>query len=180
MCFGRNPRELHISVIQDSEPQCMNFSLKAVEKKQIAKEEIKASYTTRDDLTMKEPIRILQDWLSARYRRQAIPDDINSLLKDTLKLQRYIKSLKQELIGIWFDIDGPEGEKRTLTLYFIGNSAIFKAEARIEEKIKKIEEKNSSSNTTDIEVLCRYRSDLDISFNEINALSWLNFDYLCT
>jgi len=178
MSSGKNPRELDISV-KDENDAIQYFSLKATQKQFIEKEEIKSYYKTRDDLNLEDSIQKLQDWLASRYRRQSVPDNINFFLKKTLKLPYKIKSLKDELIGIWFAIDGNEGEQQTLTLYFIGNSENFVAEKIIKEKIKQFEDKNMTT-SSDIELVCYYMSDSDISYYDITQLIYLNFDYLCT
>ena len=48
---------------------------------------------------------LLQTWLSARYKRQAIPDDLNAFFTKTLKLGSIAKKYCEKLIGFWFEYE---------------------------------------------------------------------------
>jgi hypothetical protein len=65
---------------------------------------------------LSEARSILQNWLAARYRRAAFPDEFNKRLKETGVedgIKKIIKDLGDYITAIFFDVDGAEEVDRT-------------------------------------------------------------------
>lgn len=111
---SKNPRRLHLTASGGSE--ALHFELSALEKKIVAKKELADYAPDENSLLAANELIILQEWLAARYRRAAFPDEFDSRLNEH-KLKKQIAEILEPLGATVFallcDLDeGAEVERR--------------------------------------------------------------------
>lgn len=170
---GKNPRELHFRIDANW------YSVKAEDKRSIKKDSISCLHPV---FTLEE--RMLQDWLSFRYRRQTLPDEVHALLFERLKLYKLVKKHGEHLLGVWTSVEHDKDSSaaddisHSVTLLFVFDSMernyqeyqhMFKE--AYEEFFKKSELKPSQ--------ISSYFIDDDMfTYREARTHSYINFDYL--
>ncbi|NCD06642.1 MAG: hypothetical protein EOL97_11010 [Spirochaetia bacterium] len=99
--LGKTARRLHFFINRNElkEYYCIN----AFEKLFIKKEDIEPNYKIVDIEDTDLSIYVLQNWLSFRYRREALPDEINQKLKK-IKFKKKLNSVKNEIHSIHFKL----------------------------------------------------------------------------
>jgi len=107
--FGKNPRVLHISMMQSGDP-CV-VELVASWKVLILKKDL-AEYEPDDQLSIDyKSLKILQSWLAARYRRPSLPDALVDRLKPVFGfMEKQGKKYAAGILGYWFDVDPRSGD----------------------------------------------------------------------
>lgn len=121
--FGKNPRILHIKVLFEDNP--VTLELHAPRKFSICKSNLAACEPDHRYAVDRKQSSLLQDWLAARYRRQALPDSLNARLKKVVEfLEAQGKKQLYGIVGYWLDycprdIELPPNEPYELWLYIV-------------------------------------------------------------
>lgn len=107
--YAKNPRRLHLTWAGQEQTPSLVLDMKVLNKKQVGK----------NDLSHYEPLgefelpltekRILQSWLAARYKRQALPDSLQRRLGEIFKLlEKQGKRSTDGILGYWISFDPQE------------------------------------------------------------------------
>jgi hypothetical protein len=159
---SKNPRKLHLECTAGSLRSMVE--LVATNKRLVAKEGPTGllNYIPRDDIRLSAGERvILQQWLAARYRRAAFPDEFDHRLTTTGVRDQLIRILKRHgdhILAIYFDVDdgeevahnGPDDPyKLTISLLYSTEVAPAEAEAAATEAAKAIRSAFKSKCCTD-------------------------------
>jgi hypothetical protein len=167
MTYAKNPRELHLDFNSNW------YALKASEKILVAKELV-PEHSKLFSFAAQE--QLLPTWLAARYRRHALDNSINEILKKIhLKkiVDSYSKPLRMALIK---SIYNEELQNHELFLYFVFDSDCDDCDEKMEEFSKKFEDVlNKHENCL---ITPYYVRDDDISLYEVEHAAVLYFDYL--
>lgn len=113
LTYAKNVRRLHLPF--QSEHDDVVVDLVASEKLTLPKAKL-AQYAPRSDLRLHpSQSSILQNWLAARYRRAAFPDEFDRRLEDSglrEKIGKILKSHGVHISAIFFDVDDGEEKDR--------------------------------------------------------------------
>lgn len=105
--LAKNPRTLHLK-IENSEKF---IELNANEKFIISKEQLKNFDSVSQYSLNANQREILQDWLSVRFKRQAIPDALKDRLNPLWELlEKRGKTCYESILGYWIQYD-PKNEE---------------------------------------------------------------------
>lgn len=98
--FAKNPRKLHVEIDHEGGNA---LELLATNKFSLKKELLAELEIDPNASLSVEDVRVLQSWLAARYRRQAMPDDFVDRLKFVFEfLSRRGKTQANGILGYWF------------------------------------------------------------------------------
>jgi len=121
--FGKNPRVLHLSILCEGVP--FAFELIASQKHIVLKNCL-SLFEPSDNFAVGEREKtILQGWLAARYKRQALPDNLFERIRPVFDYQtKIVKNKVDEIVGYWFnyepkDIELPPDEPYELWIYIV-------------------------------------------------------------
>ncbi len=107
---AKNPRRLHLPCSENG--ATIYLDLRAKEKRGIPKGEL-AEHLPNPNMSLTPKNRsVLQQWLAARYRRAAFPEEFERRLAETgldKRIARILEPLGTYLIAIFFDVD--EGQE---------------------------------------------------------------------
>lgn len=129
-CFNKNPRHLHL--IAEADPSCgfandqIVFDLLAHEKIQVNKEII--SQDMQPETLVKLTAyncTVYVDWLSARYKRPALPTEFNNRFKNNFR--KSAEKVSEYVLGIYVEIF-PDAEIAPEEIYNINLLALVKKE----------------------------------------------------
>ncbi|WP_019625761.1 hypothetical protein [Thioalkalivibrio sp. ALJT] len=120
---GRNPRELHLRLVDQEGSGVGWFRLLSRDKLTIRKEALPAGALSGDQVDPQQH-HALQDWLAARYRRHALPDALGERLAGLWDhLRSKLRKKGEEIIGIWINYDPREelapGDPYEIDLYVV-------------------------------------------------------------
>ena len=120
---GRNPRELHLRLVDQEGSGVGWFCLLSRDKLSVRKEDLPAGALSGDQVDPQQH-HALQDWLAARYRRHALPDALGERLTDLWgHLHGKLRKKGEEIIGIWVNYDPREeltpGDPYEIDLYVV-------------------------------------------------------------
>lgn len=120
---GRNPRELHLRLVDREGDGVGWFCLLSRDKISVRKEDLPAGALSGGQVDPQQHHE-LQDWLAARYRRHALPDSLVDRLSVFWKqLHKKLRNRGEEIIGIWLDYDPREelapGDPYEIDLYVV-------------------------------------------------------------
>lgn len=103
---GKNPRRLHLSWKDEQDVLAHTLELSANGKRFVKKNELCGHSPEPGLIFCQKNHRILQGWLAARYKRQALPDSLQDRLNPVFGLlQKRGKSKARGIIGYWFSFD---------------------------------------------------------------------------
>lgn len=191
---SKNPRRLHLSFVENGTP--IYVELHATGKRTLPKESV-ASHTPNASIDLTSKNRsVLQEWLAARYRRTAFPEEFERRLRDVHLHERIpdiIGPHGEHLVAILLDLhDGqrverPAGDLYTVSiyvLYYTGQDPQA-AEKAAREVARAISEEfrrcclDPTEGWKNIELLnCEAISDMTMPFALATQLARLNLDYL--
>lgn len=120
---------------------------------------------------------LLRTWLAARYKRQAIPDDLNVYFKDTLKLGKVAKKYTEKLIGFWFYYEELESDVSTeyyVDLYCVFDSSLIGVK-ELDDCRQSIKARAKGKRNT-LNVVCYMASE--ITLDVIMRMNRFYFDYM--
>lgn len=176
---AKKPRELHFSIFGGS--GILRFAVFAKEKCTIDKSR---RIVIVDSFSLCSHQSMLQTWLAARYRRQALDDVINELLHRELKIKNLVGQFSDDISGIWLAYEQLDESKEVegftdyaIELYFVFDSTLATCTTRLAEfdgKMKALVQKKKLQMC----VTAHCVLDIDISYKEISESVSLNFDYL--
>jgi hypothetical protein len=114
LTHAKNPRRLHLPCTENG--AAIYLELLATGKREISKDRL-AEHLPNASLELPPKSRsILQQWLAARYRRAAFPDEFENRLRETgvgERIKKIVEPLGTHLIAIFFDVDeGRELERK--------------------------------------------------------------------
>lgn len=99
---AKNARKLHIAWEVRDEVEPLWLELLATRKCSVDKRRLIALHPVPDVTLTAADQRILQSWLAARYRRQALPDSLGARLEHVVKrLEKRSKSEAATVVGYW-------------------------------------------------------------------------------
>ncbi|WP_146218690.1 hypothetical protein [Halomonas sp. LBP4] len=97
---AKNARKLHLDWEGEAEPLCLE--LLATRKCQVDKAALASCHPVPGLTLTPAGQRILQSWLAARYRRQALPDSLVERLRHVVqRLERHGKTEAATVVGYW-------------------------------------------------------------------------------
>lgn len=99
---AKNPRRLQLNWLGQAELPTLQLELVATDKALVRKEEL-ANHTPVDGQYLDDSgKRVLQRWLAARYKRQALPDALQERLKKVFELlEKKGKHSADGILGYW-------------------------------------------------------------------------------
>ncbi|MGD1822342.1 MAG: hypothetical protein ACPKM0_06210 [Pleomorphochaeta sp.] len=119
---------------------------------------------------------ILQNWLAARYRRESLPESINNLFRNVLKLPKKLNNYKMDISAIFIDVDKAT---ETYEVFFVINTEIMSSESKVENFVKSLNTTIQKYSEYKNNVTITPRIDLDFNYNEVSNYTYYNLDYLC-
>ena len=188
---GQNPRCLDLMVPIGENHTPTFFRLHAQKKGKIPK--INLLVHGEINKLSSSGLRILQDWLAMRYRRQALPDAFNASFHELMKkksLTGKFAALQESLHGVWAVIDpideelaSADGLPYEVVLYYIFNSEVADAKSQVMEfvgKVKQEYEKKQKMPGFMISLTTKVLSDSEFTYYLQRKSVFLNYDYLST
>jgi len=107
---AKNIRKLHLE--QSSSSESLTVELVATCKTRISKQQLAGAKPSSNFRLSTLELSVLQNWLAARYRRAAFPDEFDRRLKDQTKLAEKIRAILktrgEHIDAIFFDVDNGE------------------------------------------------------------------------
>lgn len=186
--YAKNPRILHLPIKYKGEK--VTLEILAFNKRSITKAVVFNHSPDSDYLILSEELKILQDWLAARYKRQALPDSLNDRLKPVVEFMvKEGKKLASSIVGYWIDYDPRDDELEPheayefwLYIVYSSDDPSFEAEAiSISEKIKsKYDEliaKTSDKGTVLLRE-CEAYSEYDFTLKDLRSNIQYRLEYL--
>lgn len=126
--YARNPRELHLPLLDNAGGQMGWFRLDAPRKFMVEKASLVGVGTPGAQIHP-DHHHTLQDWLATRYRRHALPDALVGRLRGVMSLLgKKLKSRGEQVIGLWLEYD-PRDELESGDPYEIDLYVVHSAEA---------------------------------------------------
>jgi hypothetical protein len=102
--FSKNPRRLHLPI--NSRGKTLFLELFATKKFKIAKDQLDSHPPDDTFFLEKRYSDILQSWLAARYRRQALPKSLDLRLNPIKELlEKQGKTHAEKIHGFWIQFD---------------------------------------------------------------------------
>jgi hypothetical protein len=124
---AKNPRTLDLEVAIQGKNRCLR--LVATDKLLLSKELLDLHQPDRDYVLSESAIRILREWLSSRYDRQAFPDALNARLRPLLKLlEKEGAKRAQSVLGFWMDYEPRDKELQPDERYDVSLFLVYSAE----------------------------------------------------
>lgn len=107
--YAKNPRRLHLTWTGQEQAPSLVLDMKVLNKKQVEKNVLSHYEPLGEfELPLTEK-RILQSWLAARYKRQALPDSLQMRLGEIFKLlEKQGKRSSEGILGYWISFDPQE------------------------------------------------------------------------
>jgi hypothetical protein len=195
---SKNPRKLHLECTKGQKRTLIE--LLATNKRTVPKEGKPGliSYTPREDIQLsREELVILQQWLAARYRRSAFPDEFDNRLNKTGLRDQISHILKRQgthIRAVFFDVDdgeeivhhGPEDPyKLTISLLYSTQIAPDEAERAAKEASKLIQSafkakcRSEGAHWTWIELAdCETLADTAMTIDQASFLKKWQTDYI--
>jgi len=104
---AKNARRLHLERSSGGHP--VTLELVATGKRRISKQQLAGAKPNTDFRLSPRELSILQNWLAARYRRAAFPDEFDRRLKVETevreKIRAILKSHGAQVNAVFFDVD---------------------------------------------------------------------------
>ena len=169
---AKHVRELHL--------QHENKSLKLVasSKETINKQDL---LQVKPDSKLNVPnIRILQKWLSCRYKRHSIPEDLNCVIRPIFEESaKKIKDTNDSVDGVYIMFDEVNSEQN---IYELSIKVVY--DSQKEDGIKKATNLSQKilaklQKTEQVIHSCEAVSDEEFTFAEIKSFMEYRLDFLC-
>lgn len=131
--FGKHPRRLHLDVTDGDAKTCIELTASA--RVNVLKTAL-ANYAPDSRLRVPaSSLKILQSWLSSRYRRQALPDALVDRLRTVWpKLEKAGKTNTAGIIGFWLDFAPEDNHLPQEEPYEVWLNVVFSADGPEHEK----------------------------------------------
>ena len=186
--FAKNPRLLHLQARLEGEP--VTIELIASRKISIPKCVLAKHEPDERVILERQQRAILQDWLAARYKRQALPDSFNVRFKPLVEfLEKQGKKHASGVIGYWLDyeprdIELPTEQPYELWLYIVYSieDRAFEGTARaiateLKEKFFKLMSKTSDNGNLDLRD-CEAYSEEEFTLKDLRSNLQYRLEYL--
>lgn len=130
---AKNPRRLHLQTLPSGGHQ--GLELLATQKTSFQKTELSRYQPDGEFRLTPSGVAVLQSWLAARYKRQALPDSLQERLKPLFKTmeKQGVKNV-DAILGYWLDY-GPREELPPEEPYEVGISIVYSLENSEFEKV---------------------------------------------
>lgn len=186
--YAKNPRILHLPIKYKGENATVEIL--AFNKRSITKEVVSNHSPDSDYQIQPKELKILQDWLSARYKRQALPDSLNDRLKPVAEFMvKEGKKLASGIVGYWIDYDPRDNELKPdeayefwLYIVYSSDDPSFESDAiTISEKIKSKFDQLIAKTSDKGNVLlkeCKAYSEFDFTINDLRSNIHYRLEYL--
>ena len=185
MMHTKNPRTLHLEF--DRGDTRVGVELRAAEKKLVDKRDLADKVPDPAYSLDAKGAETLQSWMSARYRRAAIPDDLQRLVKDIF--QDVGKKNPRALHGIWVAYEPesdtlPEGERYELFVTIVYATGVLDAKTVGEDAAKQVKEKferkyRKEGAWSDVELReCVARADTEFTYFDVLRKKRFRLEYL--
>ena len=130
---AKNPRRLHLQTLLSGVHQ--GFELLATQKISFQKTKLCRYHPDEEYQLTPSEVAVLQSWLSARYKRQALPDSLQERLKPLFKnMEKQGAKAVDAILGFWLDYD-PNEELLPEESYEVGISVVYSLENPDFEKV---------------------------------------------
>lgn len=185
---AKNTRIVHLSASKEGVP--ITLEATASNKARLPKSELSAF--TPDNLVKLDAsqLRVLQDWLAARYRRAAFPDKLNDLLSRVDKtFEKVGKSAPAAILDIFIDYEPDDrdlqaGERYEVTIYIVYSTDVpaakETAEGAASRLLQRFEGQFKKDGTwAEVELVdCRAVSEAEFTYWEVNRMKRYKLDYV--
>lgn len=129
---AKNPRKLHLGTALAGTP--MALELLATQKFCISKDRLHPFQP--DGRLNPGEVKVLQSWLAARYKRQALPDNLQSRLRHLFKKMDKLGAKHSEaVLGYWLDYEPKDEELQPEEPYEVWISVVHTTEDPSHEEI---------------------------------------------
>jgi hypothetical protein len=193
--FAKNPRRLHLAMQQEGNPAAMELT--ATSKSSIAKEGLIGRAPDGRFQFLPRDLAVLQNWLAARYRRAALPDAFEDMLRRANlheAIAKILKPLGADIIAMFFELDDGQkierlpAEPYRIALYLLyatdddperARSAAAQARTAISVAFKNAGAKLATAGIGTIELtLCEAYPDSVMPYAVAHQLSKWNLDHV--
>ena len=178
---GRNPREIHLRLVNPEGNEIGWFCLVSRDKLTVRKENYPAGALSGDQVDPQQH-HALQDWLAARYRRHALPDALGERLSGLWKhLHDKLRNKGEEIIGIWVNYDPREelapGDPYEIDLYVVFSADAPGASEVAEHLVEGL--RNRLDETEDlVPGECEAFSEQTFTLHDLRRTEQLRFEYI--
>jgi hypothetical protein len=186
--YAKNPRVLHLIGSKAETP----IVLEAAANNKARLSKLKLSTFKPDDRFRLEgsQLRVLQDWLAARYKRAAFPDKLAALLSKTEKtLLKVSKDNPEAILDVFVDYDPEEpslekGELYEVTINIVYSPEIANAKTIAETAAARLRERfegqfNKDGNWVELELRgCLAISEAELTYSEMRRMKRYKLDYI--
>ena len=184
---AKNPRSLHLNIGNTEKIIELNAAKKFI----ILKEILKNYRPSSEDSLNANQRAILQEWLSVRYKRQAIPDALKDRLNPLWKfLEKKGKKHTDDILAYWIQYD-PKNEEldpsqpydfSLFVIYSISNLEYMTTAKSIVDEIKAEFSnilKNTTTNLGSVHLLnCEAYSEEEFTLADMRRNVHYRFEYL--
>lgn len=138
--YAKNPRRIHLPAVDFEKEHLGYVDLRAPCKFPIDKESLLGS-EPKVGWIAESGVNALQDWLSARYRRHALPESLADRINGALrKLESKLRTKGEEIIGVWLSYDPrcelEDGDPYELSFYVVFSIECPGAQASSEDVVE--------------------------------------------
>lgn len=184
---AKNPRILHLPIAHKSE----TLQLIANQKFEISKVVLMDYNPDQYYVLNQDQKNILQNWLSARYKRHAFPDALNERLMPLKELlEKQGKKNANNILGYWIDYDPRNdeleiGQPYDFSLYIIystdnpefGETEAQAVASQIKEKFTTILQNNTHLGSVHL-LKCEAYSEEEFTIKDLRRNIQYRFEYL--
>ncbi|MHA3318974.1 hypothetical protein [Legionella pneumophila] len=185
--YGKNARKLHLTCQQNDKE--IIIELLATNKFTVPKEKLISQHPDNSFSIDRQGRKILQKWLSARYKRQALPNNLVDRLKPVFDfIEANCKKQLSSILGIWIDYQPSEELEPDnpyelwLNIVYVTNEPNADKNAndlvnKIEEKFSKLMSKSEKLGSV-ILSSCKAYSESEFTLEDLRNTVEYRFDYL--
>lgn len=120
---AKNPRKLHLRTLPAKGPQ--GLELLATQKINFEKTKLNPYQPANTPELAPGELPVLQSWLAARYKRQALPDALQERLRPLFtKMEKQAAKKPSAILGYWLEYD-PREELPPEEAYEVGISVVY-------------------------------------------------------
>lgn len=173
---GKNPRTLHLTVRHEGGDKVIE--LQARNKISVSKHTLSQILPNIFFQLQPKGIKVLQSWLSTRYRRHAFPDEFNRRIKEIIKyIANEGRKHNKAILGIWFNLE-PERELNSDEPYELDIFVVYSSdnpgyEEEAEGLVRKIKDKFGSINSGIYLGKCKAYSEMEFTYHDMRT----NYEY---
>jgi hypothetical protein len=180
--YGKNPRILHLQLFKN-DVSCF-VEIEANSRFCIKKEKLLSVYPNENYRLVDRDKKILQDWLAARYRRHAFPNNLDAILKKRKFWKKLSENVSDEMahsiqqFRLHFEPDGDiEPDERYELELLIIHDGTEKARSNAEKLAIALKDEGEMMEQIDL-IHCEARSTAEVTMDDLGYYEKLNLDYI--